>query len=461
MIYFCIPTYNEERTVGVVLWKLRQVMAELQRDYQIIVVDDASTDSTPAVLSPYIRVLPLTVIRNSERRGYADSLEIALREAARRSPYPKRDAVIVLQADFTEDPDVLGSMIKRFEAGADVVACDVVIEEAIPRPVRWGRRYLRWALRGKEWSALGDPLSGLRAYRVIVLKKAIEARGTNRLLSYQGAGANVELLQQVLPHSRRNDVAESTLLHHRLQRPLRFSFMQAWREVRGAARGRIAPNARALPTDSVVATPLPVAVEAPMQRHERGGRNERDARQQRGGRGERPARTGRGARSEQPRGARPDRPARTERTERPERPRREEQRPRRQRPEKPAAVAEDAIAAQPPSTAEGEARVEKKRRRRPRRRKEKKTQDGSATPQLVIEQTSDEPVASDAEMISSDGDAAPKKKKSRRGRRGGRGRRRGPRVAGEANAGDDSSDASEMNDGGPEDVPPAAAAEGD
>src|SRR5436190_1182897 len=168
MIYFCIPAHNEERTVGVVLWKLRQVMGELQRDYQIIVVDDASTDSTPAVLNPYIRVLPLTVIRNPERRGYADSLEIALREALRRSPYPKRDAVVTLQADFTEDPDALAAMMKRFEAGADLVGSTAEMEASAPRALRWGRRFLRWSLRKHEWSAVGDPVSGFRVYRVVV-----------------------------------------------------------------------------------------------------------------------------------------------------------------------------------------------------------------------------------------------------------------------------------------------------
>ncbi|HEY0670774.1 MAG TPA: glycosyltransferase, partial [Longimicrobiales bacterium] len=66
MIYFCIPAFNEERTVGVVLWKLRQVMTEMQRDFQIIAVDDASTDGTPEVLNPYTRVLPLTLFRNEK-----------------------------------------------------------------------------------------------------------------------------------------------------------------------------------------------------------------------------------------------------------------------------------------------------------------------------------------------------------------------------------------------------------
>ena len=80
MIYICIPAHNEEQTVGVVLWKIRQVMAEFPRDYQILVADDASTDKTSEVLNPYARVLPLTVVRSEQRRGYSASVEMLLRE---------------------------------------------------------------------------------------------------------------------------------------------------------------------------------------------------------------------------------------------------------------------------------------------------------------------------------------------------------------------------------------------
>ncbi|HEX6559246.1 MAG TPA: glycosyltransferase family 2 protein, partial [Longimicrobiales bacterium] len=301
--------------MGVVLWKLRQVMGDLQRDYQIIVVDDASTDSTPAVLSPYIRVLPLTVIRNSERRGYADSLELAIREALRRSPYPKRDAVITIQADFTEDPDVVPAMIKRFEAGADLVATEVATEENTPRAMRWGRRFMRWLVRGREWSAIGDPLSGLRVYRVVALKRAVEVRGSGRLLTHQGWGAHVELLAQTVPHSRRNDVVETTLKEHRLQRASRFSFMRMLREVRGAASGRPAANAGPLPTDSIIAQPLPIAAEPVRshERHQRRGSRDSTRRPRRDGaeRSERPARATRAPRpapAPAPRAPRPDRP---------------------------------------------------------------------------------------------------------------------------------------------------------
>ena len=40
MIYVCIPSYNEAPTVGLLLWKVRQVFAGFPREYQLLVLDD-------------------------------------------------------------------------------------------------------------------------------------------------------------------------------------------------------------------------------------------------------------------------------------------------------------------------------------------------------------------------------------------------------------------------------------
>ena len=69
MLYVCIPSYNEAPTVGLLLWKIRQTFTAFPREYQLLVVDDASTDATSEVLEPYTRVLPLTVVRHTNRRG--------------------------------------------------------------------------------------------------------------------------------------------------------------------------------------------------------------------------------------------------------------------------------------------------------------------------------------------------------------------------------------------------------
>ena len=40
VIYVTLPVHNEEHTIGVLMWKIRKVFAELGRDFRILVVDD-------------------------------------------------------------------------------------------------------------------------------------------------------------------------------------------------------------------------------------------------------------------------------------------------------------------------------------------------------------------------------------------------------------------------------------
>lgn len=232
MIYLCIPTYNEARTIGVLLWKIRKVMADFPRDYQILVLDDASTDDTRDVLEPYLRILPLTVLRNDERQGYARSLERLLREAAARSPYPKRDAIITLQADFTDEPAEIPALVKRIEGGADLVtSAGTLNQKSTPRAVRWTRAVLGFLLRRKRWpEEISDPISGFRAYRIITLRKLLAARNGKPLLEWDGWAANVELLRLVIPYARRVEEAPVNIRYDRRLRESRLQPLEAIRQ---------------------------------------------------------------------------------------------------------------------------------------------------------------------------------------------------------------------------------------
>ena len=164
MIYVCVPVHNEARTAGLVLWKVRQVFTAFPREYHLLVLDDASTDDTRAVLASYAKVLPMTIVTHRERRGYAQSLEALLRLALQRTDRPKRDCAITLHADFAHSPESMEEMVKRLESGADLVVAELLEQRGhVSGGLRLARR---WTPRLLRVAGLRDCVSGYVALRL-------------------------------------------------------------------------------------------------------------------------------------------------------------------------------------------------------------------------------------------------------------------------------------------------------
>ena len=453
MIYICIPTHNEQQTVGVVLWKLRQVFSEYPRDYQLLVGDDASTDKTADVLEPYTRVLPLTVIRSGQRQGYGATLEMLLREAVRRSEYPKRDVVVTLQADFSEEPEDLVPLLKRVEAGADLAVGNKVAKARPPRMRRFSRALASFFLRSVKWpEGVATPFEGYRAYRLYAVKRAIEERSGKRLIRYNGWAAQAELLRAVLPHARRVDVVDVVDRTDRLQRPRREQPLAFAMQVRALAGGRepqglagveeldrIAATASRTRERGTIASMSEYAQRAPASN---GGRSRqrrpegrgRDSLPKTGGssvgqrRGEAQKRGGdegrkrsSGGEQKRQRGA-----ARTAAENR--RPRGEAARAR---------VVEAPETEPQVIGAEGAEQVARPKKRRRRRRKSSGAGETQTPPNTdaTVEAAAAADDGADAAADASAGggtQSGEKKRRRRGGRRGGRGRRRGPKAEGAA-----------------------------
>lgn len=210
VLYFCIPAYNEAPTIGLLLWRLRKVLQEQPREYEVLVFNDGSTDATAETLEPYLRVLPLTVLGGA-KVGYAAAVDALCREASRRTRYPRRDAVVVLQADFTDQPEHLPELIKRFDGGADVVVAERPADvRTTPRSVRALRRVAPWIVRPfVSVAGVRDPFGALRLYRVSVIRDLIKQRGDAPLVEGEGWSANVDLLLRAASHARRVETIEA------------------------------------------------------------------------------------------------------------------------------------------------------------------------------------------------------------------------------------------------------------
>ena len=107
------PCFNEEDNVLSVYNQVREVMAGLERyDYEHIFIDNASTDSTVAVLKTIAAEDPnVKIIVNSRNFGHIRSPFHALLQA-------RGDAVISIVADLQDPPPMIADMVREWENGA-------------------------------------------------------------------------------------------------------------------------------------------------------------------------------------------------------------------------------------------------------------------------------------------------------------------------------------------------------
>jgi Glycosyl transferase family 2 len=204
VLYLAIPAHNEVATIGVLLWRLRTVLAEFPREYEVVVYDDASTDETAAVAEQYERAMPVSVIRGATRLGYAGAVDALLRHVAGLTRYPRRDAVLLLQGDFTDPPGIVPEFARRFEGGADLVVGERLTVADAPMAVKRLFKYGHWAMRPfVKVDGVKDLTATMRLVRISALREAIRVAGTTSLVQGDSWTANTDLLLRLAPHARK------------------------------------------------------------------------------------------------------------------------------------------------------------------------------------------------------------------------------------------------------------------
>ena len=159
-----VPCYNEQDMIAATVRKLSDVMRTTRRPYELIVVDDGSTDATPLELSSCAYEPHLAVLRNETNRGYGNAIKRAVAQA-------QYETLVLTDADGTYPieriPELLGLM-----DGADMVVGARTGESVrIPllrRPAKWGLRKLAEYLTRTR---IPDLNSGLRVMKRSLVRK--------------------------------------------------------------------------------------------------------------------------------------------------------------------------------------------------------------------------------------------------------------------------------------------------
>lgn len=109
------PVFNERETLPALLPRLQQVMDQTGEDWELIIIDDGSTDGS----TEYIRDLAL---KDTRIRPIIFSRNFGHQIAVTAGwDYSRGKAVVVIDADLQDPPEVILELIQKWREGYEVV----------------------------------------------------------------------------------------------------------------------------------------------------------------------------------------------------------------------------------------------------------------------------------------------------------------------------------------------------
>ena len=169
-----IPAHNERESLGDLLAELAAVMDSLGRDYEVVVVDDGSTDGTGEMLQGFLERSPaLRLLQLDRNYGQSTALEAGFRAA-------RGEVLITLDADGQNPPGEIPKLLEHigpFDAvcGWRQQRCDSVV-----------KRCSSWVANGVRRAVLRDGIHDTGCSLKVLRRECVENlklyRGMHRFL---------------------------------------------------------------------------------------------------------------------------------------------------------------------------------------------------------------------------------------------------------------------------------------
>ncbi|HEX5759780.1 MAG TPA: glycosyltransferase family 2 protein [Thermoanaerobaculia bacterium] len=227
-----VPVYNEEESLPVLVAEIRAALAD-GPDYELLLVDDGSTDGSPAALARLAAAEPrIRVLRLARNGGQSAALAAGFRHA--RAP-----VTVTLDADLQNDPADIPRLLAALAAGGSDVVCGVRAE----RQDDWVRRVSSRIANGVRnrltHERVTDVGCTLRACRTEYLRRVPVFAGMHRFLPtlLRMEGARIE--EVPVRHRPRRYGRAKYGIGNRLWRGLADLLAVRWMQSRWIDRGNV------------------------------------------------------------------------------------------------------------------------------------------------------------------------------------------------------------------------------
>ncbi|MEE4310894.1 MAG: glycosyltransferase family 2 protein [candidate division KSB1 bacterium] len=162
-ISIVIPLYNEEESLNELYNRLSQVLDGLGKTYEIIFIDDGSTDSSYEILGQlYDQTYNVKIYQFRKNYGKSAALSHGFSMA-------RGEIVITMDADLQDDPKEIPALISKIESGYDLVS-GWKKKRYDPFIKKHSSKLFNWTTRVVSGLHIHDMNCGLKAYRKSVIK---------------------------------------------------------------------------------------------------------------------------------------------------------------------------------------------------------------------------------------------------------------------------------------------------
>jgi dolichol-phosphate mannosyltransferase len=197
-----IPVYNEASTISTLLSGLAAVLRRLPWDHEILFVNDGSTDDTLSKLEAAAAVdASLKILSFSRNFGHQAAITAGL-------DFASGDAIVVMDADLQDPPEVIERMFQRFQVGYDIVSAQRISREGDGWLKRVTAAGFYWVMRRMVDDRLTPQVGDFRLFSRAAMTALRSLREQHRFV--RGMVAWLGLREAIIPFHRGGRVAGAT-----------------------------------------------------------------------------------------------------------------------------------------------------------------------------------------------------------------------------------------------------------